>query len=108
MACTNWMLGETMLGRIKFLHKWFFEPRVGNFKEKKAFLELKSWRIGGRPLKLIVSSPIHVMNHSFELALVQKTLIKSRILNGLLSTWLKKLGWGKFLTSYDIKLFDPI
>jgi len=41
------------------------EPRVHNFEEKKAFLDLQNWRIRGRPSNLIVSPPIYVMNPSF-------------------------------------------
>jgi len=40
------------------------EARVQSFGEKKAFLELKIWRTGGRPSKLIVNHPINEMNPS--------------------------------------------
>jgi len=43
------------------------EPRVKIFNDIKKILELKNWRIGGRPSQLIVSPPIYVMNPSFEL-----------------------------------------
>jgi len=45
------------------------EPGWGNFGERNKLLELKIWREGGRPSKLISGYQFHVMNPSFTLVI---------------------------------------